>query len=681
MQLVNCRYGRTVSILAGMLVMHTLTGHAAGQCEAQKLLASDGSTDDIFGSCLAVDGDVAVIGAPLDDEDGLYSGSAYVFRRAGSTWVEEQKLHASDAAEGKKFGSAVDIAGHTIVVGAPGPGDPSVYVFRYDGSTWIEDDEIVWTPPPDPPFGGIHFGGSVSISSDVVVVGADSSDCSDGPWIMQDCGSAYVFRFDGSSWNQEQILTAPDAGYGHYFGFAVENFGDTVLIGAPGSDGNASTTGSVYVWRYSGSSWVHEQKVFSSDGATNQNFGWSVEADGNVAAIGARYDQDNGFEAGAAYVFRLDDSLWIEEQKLLASDGTGGEAFGYDVAILGDTVLVGAYQVSVAYLFRFADSTWGEEEKLSPTDASFNSFGVSVAMVGETALIGASLDSENGFSSGAAYVFDLAGADCNENGTCDGTDIAGGGSPDINGNGVPDECECFTDLDGTGETRFSDLLALLFEWGPCPPDEALITPDGTPYLCETDSPWASTSGTWNYFWREDFEDGALDAPGLSASAGVVNGPGPSTDSIDCDGDGVIDGSGASGFDFFVQDPGGASVTFGFDIDALGALPTRAGLVWTDGNDQAVVTFEAFDGDGALIGSFETVLGDGVHSGSTAADRFLGVEASCGISAIRMTASVGSVELDHVQYGLEPACPADFDRDCVVGFSDLLALLLAWGPCT
>ncbi len=110
------------------------------------------------------------------------------------------------------------------------------------------------------------------------------------------------------------------------------------------------------------------------------------------------------------------------------------------------------------------------------------------------------------------------------------------------------------------------------------------------------------------------------------------------------------------------------------------LPTRAGLVWTDGNDTAVITFEAFDGDSGLIGCFDTLLGDGVHDGSTAADRFLGVEAACGISAIRLSASVGSVELDHVQYGHVHTCPADLDADCEVGFQDLLELLFAWGAC-
>ena len=239
---------------------------------------------------------------------------------------------------------------------------------------------------------------------------------------------------------------------------------------------------------------------------------------------------------------------------------------------------------------------------------------------------------------------------------------------------------CPADLDDSGEVDFADLLALLFSWGTCPLDVALIIPGDDPYLCETDGPWISKLDTWEYAHLEDFEDGLLNAPGLSASAGVVNEPGASTDSIDCDGDGIIDGLGTGGSSFFVQEPDGAVVTFSFDGGPLGTLPTRAGLVWTDGNETATITFDSFDGDGALIDSFETSLGIGSPNGSTAEDRFLGVEAACGISAIRLSASVGSVELDHVQYGHVHTCPADLDADCEVGFQDLLALLFAWGPC-
>jgi hypothetical protein len=185
-------------------------------------------------------------------------------------------------------------------------------------------------------------------------------------------------------------------------------------------------------------------------------------------------------------------------------------------------------------------------------------------------------------------------------------------------------------------------------------DAIFHQPDDSAYLGMGDSPWAGISNQWNYFYLEDFEDGALNTPGAIASDGVIRGPGGSTDSVDID-DGTIDGMGVAGSSFFLQDPLGASITFTFDINELGALPTAAGIVWTDGNALATVTFEAYNAQGVSIGSFDVDdLGDGNHNGSTAADRFLGVEFLEGISAITISASIGSIEVDHFQYGAIPA---------------------------
>jgi len=186
--------------------------------------------------------------------------------------------------------------------------------------------------------------------------------------------------------------------------------------------------------------------------------------------------------------------------------------------------------------------------------------------------------------------------------------------------------------------------------------DVLHTPGSSPYLTFADSPFASAAPSMDYFHLETFEDGLLNTPGLTASAGLVRSPSGYTDSVDGDGNGVIDGFGGNGFDFFAQDPNGASITFTFDESTLGRLPTAAGLVWTDGNAAANVTFEVFGDGGVLLDSFVTMLGDGNHMASTDADRFLGVEMAEGISAIRISADLGSLEIDHVQYGAFAVIP-------------------------
>ena len=95
--------------------------HAGAQCrvnEAAKLTPADVEAGDQFGFSVSISGDVAVVGAWGDDHAGLYSGSAYVYRFDGSTWVEEQKLTASDAAAWDSFGSSLSVSGDVAVVGA-----------------------------------------------------------------------------------------------------------------------------------------------------------------------------------------------------------------------------------------------------------------------------------------------------------------------------------------------------------------------------------------------------------------------------------------------------------------------------------------------------------------------------------------------------------------------------------
>jgi len=167
------------------------------------------------------------------------------------------------------------------------------------------------------------------------------------------------------------------------------------------------------------------------------------------------------------------------------------------------------------------------------------------------------------------------------------------------------------------------------------------------YTSAADSPFATAQSTGG-FWMEDFEDGQLNSLGLSATDGSVRSPGTWTDSVDGD-DGSIDGSGSSGYSFMGN--GATGLSFSFDAASLGGLPTYAGLVWTDGNSEAMVTFEAFDSDGNLIGTIEQYLGDADSGqGQTGEDRFLGVQFDGGISEIRISSEFGGLEVDHVQYG-------------------------------
>jgi hypothetical protein len=203
-----------------------------GWLEQDKLLASDGATTDVFGISVSIDGDYALIGA---DGDDAAKGSAYVFKRDGTIWTEEQKLLASDGATGDRFGRSVSINGDYALIGAPGDDTwkGSAYVFKRDGTIWTEEQKLLAS---DGATNDI-FGISVSIDGDYALIGAYGDDTYKG--------SAFVFKRDGAIWTEEQKLTASDGATGDYFGWSVSINGDYALIGADGDD---TYKGSAYVF-------------------------------------------------------------------------------------------------------------------------------------------------------------------------------------------------------------------------------------------------------------------------------------------------------------------------------------------------------------------------------------------------------------------------------------------------
>jgi hypothetical protein len=181
----------------------------------------------------------------------------------------------------------------------------------------------------------------------------------------------------------------------------------------------------------------------------------------------------------------------------------------------------------------------------------------------------------------------------------------------------------------------------------------------TSYLSINDSPFAALDFSNGYFHLEDFENDVF-TPGVTSTTGGPRiGASDLTDSVDGD-DGNLDGFGTSGGSYFSGSPGGApNFTFEFNEVELDGLPTHVGFVWTDVGFATptkffgTVTFEAFDSNGASLGSTgPTGVGDGFASGQTAEDRFFGVIFDGGVSRISVTMAGSSDdwEIDHLQYG-------------------------------
>ncbi|NOS99064.1 MAG: hypothetical protein HOP29_00365 [Phycisphaerales bacterium] len=451
----------------------------------QKIVAPDAAGGDFFGWSVAVDGDTLVAGARGDDDDGQDSGAAYVFNRSGGMWTLQSKLVASDASPLDGFGSGVELNEDTVVVGSPfdddnGSGSGSAYVFHRNGTTWSESQKLLAADGDD----GDGFGWLIGLDADTLVISAlgddeaglyagaayvftldagaweerqklsaieevefqylgDSVSCTQ-IWILAgepgddtfgaDSGKAFVFdRFD-ATWRVEATLTAPDAEAGDGFGKSVAAESDRNVVGAPGEDDLGADAGAVYAYLGNASGWDFHAKFTAADGEAGDAFGSSLALHFDTAVVGAPGDDDGGVGAGSAYVFVVSGGGWSQEVKLTAADADPDDAFGSAIAISGDRAVVGApgdddggADAGAAYVFERSGAVWTPVGKLTATDASTGQdFGRSVSVSGGLIIVGAPGDDEFGDGAGAGYVYADTGGGWSQQVKLAAPDAAGG---------------------------------------------------------------------------------------------------------------------------------------------------------------------------------------------------------------------------------------------------------------
>jgi len=283
------------------------------------------------------------------------------------------------------------------------------------------------TPGPDldpPPLAlGDSFGESVRTDGASAIAGAYAADL-----LGTDAGRAWIWRWDGGAWidRQELVVGSLDGtDPNDHFGRSVDVAGEWALVGAYQDDDGGSNRGSAHFFRREAGVWTWKQEVIASDGANTDRFGRALAIRGDIAAIGAPFDDDIGLDGGSAYVFRRDGAgAWIQEQKLLPTiDGGANDRFGKAFAVGEGCVLVGSslnsaavFESGAAYVWRHdpLSSTWIEEARLQPpTPTPEERAGVAVALDGpagsELAVVGAfDYDANPGDSAagtGAAYVY------------------------------------------------------------------------------------------------------------------------------------------------------------------------------------------------------------------------------------------------------------------------------------
>lgn len=375
-----------------------------------KLQPSDGSARDEFGVSVGIAGNTAVVGSIYDDDLGGDAGSAYVFVEDNGVWTQQAKLMASDGKASDYFGISVAIAGDRILVGAAegsnnGVRTGAAYVFERTGSVWHQTQKLV----PSTGAALDYFGFAVALEGDVAIIGAPQTDS-----VAYDSGAAYVFRYDGSQWNEhERIWSATGGTYG-FFGGSVALWGTTTLIGQ-WDDGSGQDMGSVFAFKENAGSWLLQEQLWASDGTMGDTFGFSVAIYKNKAFIGAPFRDSGCSNSGAVYVFGRYNEDWCEEQIIIPDDNNASQAFGSSVSLWGDMAAIGSYwdddngeYSGSAYAYRSIDSVWTPQFKYTPDDGVVGQlFGISAAMDGDRVIVGANGDDDNGIDSGAAYQFSV----------------------------------------------------------------------------------------------------------------------------------------------------------------------------------------------------------------------------------------------------------------------------------
>jgi len=354
---------------------------------------------DYFGYSLAVSGSTVVVGAYSDDTGASNAGSAYVFDAASGTllWT----LNNPTPAASDWFGYSVAVSGSTVVVGAyhddTGATDAgAVYVFD------AASGSLLRTLSNPTPATGDHFGSTVAVYGTTVVVGAYRDDTG-----ATDVGAAYVF--DLLTGNLLWTLDNPTPAAGDYFGSSVAVYGNTVVVGAYQDDTGATNAGSAYVFDAASGSLL--RTLNNPTAAADDRFGSAVAISGSTIVVGAYYDDTGATNAGSAYVFSAISGALL--RTLNNPTPAANDSFGASVSISGSTVVVGARyddtdatDAGAAYVF---DAISGNLLKTlnSPTPAAGNLFGIAVAVSGSRAIVGASGVDGGTIDRGAAYLFDV----------------------------------------------------------------------------------------------------------------------------------------------------------------------------------------------------------------------------------------------------------------------------------
>jgi alpha-tubulin suppressor-like RCC1 family protein len=272
------------------------------------------ATSSDYMEAVAISGDYVMAGVRYGDDAGANAGEVLVYKRYGTTWTNTQTLTASDATAGDHFGSSITIKGNYAVVGT---GQVSgAYIFTLSNGTWSETQLLTTGTDSD------LFGCFVKLSDTDLLIGARGVNSLNG--------TAYIYTNNGGTFTQQVQITPDDLVGTDWFGQYGDIFGDYACVGAPYQN---SDTGAAYIFKRSGTTWTQQQKLTASNSSTTAKFGGNIHfMSDDTLIIGAPYDDAKGANAGAAYLFQRTGDTWSEIKIIYPSNIGANDSFGLSIS-------------------------------------------------------------------------------------------------------------------------------------------------------------------------------------------------------------------------------------------------------------------------------------------------------------------------------------------------------------
>jgi hypothetical protein len=413
---------RTGITLLAVVALVSIYKLVFGSAQHDGFLPLQVNTGDMFGSSIATDGNIAVVSSMKASvmrglTTATNAGIATVFEFSNGSWREVQTLHADDASKNDNFGFSVAIDSGVIVVGSwhsdikNYPDAGAAYVFQQTGAQWEQVQKLTSPILQEK----AHFGVSVDVHENLIVVGAQKHDLSAE---VTDSGMAFIFSDESGVWKTVAEIEPENPSVGQLFGRSVATQNDYVFVGAPKTlvQGKRNA-GAVYSYtRTPNASWQFHQLVTTETGSANSLFGESLDVENDTLVVGAWHDDEAGENAGAVFMYSLITDQWQQSHKVMAPDASDGNKFGFRIDLKKQKLLVGSHSSSswlyensgAAYLFSKEDEKWLLTNKYVPSRSKANAeFGRSVGLADTFVLVGAEKSNFSKPLGGDTYSFFL----------------------------------------------------------------------------------------------------------------------------------------------------------------------------------------------------------------------------------------------------------------------------------